>query len=258
MSGRSVTLLAACVAAIAACAGEEEPTPKPGPPDAPAAPSFAGLEEVRNTPDSEATVVLSWRPAEDDHTPAAELHYAIRVWATDPRRGGEGTELSPTDVTEQTVEGACAPCTYRYDPPTTNTVWWFAVEVTDRDSVHAPGAGAGGSGAAGAAQDHSAGADVVLPGARKVDAPAFLPVWSDFNSASVGGKVNLLGSRFLDEPSGEGALKLNGVAVPPESILVWSNQLIELQIPEGATSGPVEVTTLFGTATSPEPLQIQP
>jgi len=61
----------------------------------------------------------------------------------------------------------------------------------------------------------------------------------------VGTYVIVRGWNFGDSPSGS-TLKFNGVVVPVTKITNWTDTQINAQVPEGATTGPVVVTTANG------------
>jgi hypothetical protein len=261
--------LAALAAAPGAGCGKDEPAPPKPEPKAAVAPVFAGVQDVRNSPGSDDTLVIEWKTATDDYTPPSELRYDFQVWENDPRGGGSAAPIDHQDVTDL-AKGTCNPCAYRYVPPPGSAVWWFAITVTDRDSVYGPGgtgaagagggagSGAGGSGGAGAAVDHVAGADVVLPGARRTSAPAFGDPWSDHLSVRPGDLVSLLGAPFLDEPAFDDALTIAGKPVPLANIREWGDLVVKFEVPADAATGAVTLRTIFGTTTSPSPLQINP
>ena len=63
--------------------------------------------------------------------------------------------------------------------------------------------------------------------------------------------VTRVGSNFLAERTSDDALTLGNKPVAPEFVLRWANQTIELFVPSGHGTGPLEVKvkTLGGEAT---------
>lgn len=237
MSPRHLVLLLAALSPLAvfACDDGDQRTPPPveeggsggGGGEVPTHPLFDGIASVTNDPQDANSVIVRWGEATDDVTPPAELRTTLWVANDHPLRGAPGS------LVDYDVSGLRE---YRYSGLPGEEVRWFQVVVTDTDG-------------------EAAGEEKVLAGVRPTVAPALAePVPLE---ASVGDEVQLRGDHLLDEPTTDESISVGGVLVPLADVVQWSNQLLTFRVPAGAVSGPVTVTTPFGTAASTAPLQVR-
>ncbi len=88
---------------------------------------------------------------------------------------------------------------------------------------------------------------------RRLDAAGPVAItFSNPNIGPVGRQVEIVGIGFSATAS-ENAIAFNGV---PASVLAASPNVLTTQVPNGATTGPVTVTTPSGSATSAEPFTV--
>lgn len=231
----ALLLLAALPLAVFACDDGDQRTPPPveeggsggGGGEVPTHPLFDGVTSVTNDPQDANSVIVRWGEATDDVTSPEALVTTLWVANDHPLRGAPGS------LVDYDVSGLRE---YRYSGLPGEEVRWFQVVVTDADG-------------------ESAGEEKVLAGVRPTVAPVLAePVPLE---AGVGEEVQLRGDHLLDEPTIDEAVSVGGVIVPLSDVVQWSNQLLTFRVPAGAVSGPVTVTTPFGTASSTVPLQVR-
>lgn len=199
--------------------------PGPQPPD------FEGIAEVF-WDDEQGSARVSWQPATDDDTPE-EIAYTILTWEDHPDLGGTPRRFEwPGDPT------TCVPaCRYRLSTLVAGNVTWVAVEARNADGL-------------------TAGSDKILPVVASTSAPNIVSMTP--TTAIVGvTEVTLTGANFFDERTSEDGLTLNGKPIDPRFVEVWSTNRIRFVVHAGLESGPVEVRTLVGTATTDVALEVQ-
>ncbi len=237
MSHRRLALLfvAALPLTLFACDDGDARTPPPageggsggGGGAVPTHPIFDGITSVTNDPQDANSVIVRWGEATDDVTPPEALVATLWVANDHPARGAPGA------LVDYDVSGLRE---YRYSGLPGEEVRWFSVVVTDADG-------------------EAAGESTIVAGVRPTVAPVLAePAPLD---AAEGDEVQLRGDHLLDEATVEDALTVGGVVVPLADVVQWSNQLLTFRVPAGAVSGPITVSTPFGTAASTAPLQVR-
>ncbi len=228
----SVLIPISLIVVGAACGSDPEPVETIEEEPAPTAPEFKGLVEARSGKPTDPVIRLFWWPAKSD-VPVEEVSYTVRVWTQDPSKPG-AQEPRIQDATPHKLP--CSnQCSLPWNETANESVLWFSVEasivVPGDDEDERP-------------RELESESGVVLPAVVWLTTPEISNV--EPQVASPGDIVTVAGGHFLTAPVSAGALRLGELTIPDEAIEGWNNDQIRFRIPEGATSGPIVVTTPAG------------